>query len=74
MSMENESIREKNLRMMREALDAKNYVRKKIDQFKSAQTKNSRKGRDKSIKDQRFIAKTIKDSEDPEDFEKKLKP
>ena len=68
--MENESIREKNLRMMREALDAKNYVRKKIDQFKSNQTKNSKKGRAKAVKDQQFIAKTIKDSEDLDDFEK----
>jgi hypothetical protein len=74
--MENESIREKNLRMMREALDAKNYVHKKVDQFKSNQTKNAKngRGRAKAIKDQKFIAKTIKDSEDPEDFEKKLKP
>jgi hypothetical protein len=71
-----ESIRDKNLRMMREVLDAKNYVRKKTDKFKSDQTKNSKKGkgRDKSIKDQQFIAKAIKESEGPEDFEKKLKP
>ena len=73
--MENESIMEKNLRLMREALDTKNYVRKKIDQLKSEQTKNSKKGKgsDKSIKDQKFLIKTIKESEDPEDFEKKLK-
>ena len=71
--MENESIKEKNLRMMREILDAKNYVRKKTDQFKSNQTKNSKKGRAKAVKDQQFIAKTIKDSEGPEDLEKHLK-
>jgi len=74
--MENESIRDKNLRLMRELLDAKNYVHKKIDQFKSNQTKNAQKGkgRDKAIKDQKFIAKTIKESEGPEELEKKLKP
>ena len=68
--MENESIRDKNLRLMREALDAKNYARKKIDQFKGSQSKKSKS---KAVKDQQFLARAIRISEDPEDLEKNLK-
>ena len=62
--MEEESIRDKNLRMMREILDARKYVKTALDK---AISKNSKKNHQKVIKDTNYLSKRIKDSEGPDD-------
>lgn len=68
--MENESIRDKNIRMMKEALSAKNYVRQASDKLLSRNSKD-KNFKNKKVKVQQSLADDIRESDGMEDFQEK---